>query len=100
MALSPYRAAWWLPGGHLQTLWPKFFRRRAAIATRGEWWPTSDGDALETQRLDAPAGAPRLFVVHGLEGTIRSHYLGGFLEEAHARGWGADLLLFRGCGSR
>jgi hypothetical protein len=37
-------------------------------------------------------------VLHGLEGTIRSHYVGGFFEQAKDRGWGADLLLFRGCG--
>jgi predicted alpha/beta-fold hydrolase len=38
-------------------------------------------------------------MLHGLEGTARSHYARGlFLEAAH-RGWAADLLLFRGCGS-
>jgi hypothetical protein len=37
--------------------------------------------------------------LHGLEGTIRSHYVGGFFGEALRRGWGADLLIFRGCGS-
>jgi predicted alpha/beta-fold hydrolase len=39
-----------------------------------------------------------LFFLHGLEGTIRSHYVGGFFAEAARRGWGADLLIFRGCG--
>jgi predicted alpha/beta-fold hydrolase len=39
-----------------------------------------------------------LFILHGLEGTIRSHYVTGFLGEAARRGWGADLLIFRGCG--
>jgi predicted alpha/beta-fold hydrolase len=36
--------------------------------------------------------------LHGLEGTIRSHYVAGFFEQAKDRGWAADLLLFRGCG--
>jgi predicted alpha/beta-fold hydrolase len=39
-----------------------------------------------------------LVVLHGLEGTVRSHYVGGFFREARRRGWGADLLIFRGCG--
>ena len=46
----------------------------------------------------ARRGAPRLFFLHGLEGTIRSHYVAGFFGEAQRRGWAADLLIFRGCG--
>ncbi len=38
-------------------------------------------------------------MLHGLEGGSRSHYVGGFLSQAMARGWGATLLVFRGCGS-
>jgi predicted alpha/beta-fold hydrolase len=64
-----------------------------------ERWDTPDGDFVEVHRVDAAAGAPRLFLLHGLEGTIRSHYVGGFFAEAQRRGWGADLLVFRGCGS-
>jgi predicted alpha/beta-fold hydrolase len=39
-----------------------------------------------------------LLFLHGLEGTIRSHYVAGFFGEAQRRGWSADLLIFRGCG--
>ena len=42
---------------------------------------------------------PRLLVLHGLEGTIRSHYAQGLLNEADRHGWAADLLIFRSCGS-
>jgi uncharacterized protein len=45
------------------------------------------------------SGAPRLLLLHGLEGTIRSHYVAPFFEEADRRGWAADLLIFRGCGT-
>ena len=93
-----YRPAWWVPGGHAQTLWAKFFRPRLALPTRVERWETPDGDFVDLHRLDAPAGAPRLFFLHGLEGTIRSHYVAGFFGEAARRGWAADLLIFRGCG--
>jgi predicted alpha/beta-fold hydrolase len=73
-------------------------RPRAPLATRAERWPTDDDDFLDLHRLDAPAGAPRLLILHGLEGTVRSHYAGGLLEEAQRRGWAADLLIFRSCG--
>jgi len=39
-------------------------------------------------------------MLHGLEGSRASHYVGGFLSQAQKRGWGATLLVFRGCGSQ
>jgi predicted alpha/beta-fold hydrolase len=93
-----YRPAWWVPGGHAQTLWAKFFRRRQPLHARRERWTTPDGDFIDVYRRDADSRAPRLLLLHGLEGTVRSHYVGGFFREAARRGWGAELLIFRGCG--
>lgn len=73
-------------------------RPRAALPTRVERWTTEDDDFLDVHRLDGSDGAPRLLILHGLEGTVRSHYAGGLLHEAHRRGWAADLLIFRSCG--
>lgn len=94
-----YRPAWWVPGAHAQTLWGKFFRRQSRLAITLERWTTPDADFLEIYRLPAAAGAPRLILLHGLEGTVRSHYVGGFFDQARLRGWAADLLIFRGCGT-
>jgi predicted alpha/beta-fold hydrolase len=93
-----YRPAWWVRGPHAQTLWGKFFRPRPPLPARVERWDTPDGDFLDIHRLSARHGAPRLLFLHGLEGTIRSHYVAGFFAEAARRGWAADLLIFRGCG--
>jgi predicted alpha/beta-fold hydrolase len=95
-----FRPAWWVPGPHAQTLWGKFARPRAALPTRLEQWSTPDGDFIEVLRLDAEPERPRLFLLHGLEGTTRSHYVSGLFQLARQRDWGADLLLFRGCGSQ
>ena len=95
-----YTPAWWVPGAHLQTLWGKLVRRAPGVVTRVERWATPDGDEVELRRLDAPAGSgavPRLLLLHGLEGTIASVYLLGALAEARARGWAADVLIFRTC---
>ena len=94
-----YRPAWWVPGAHAQTLWGKFFRSRPSLPTRIERWDTPDGDFIDVHRLEGPVGAPRLLFLHGLEGTVRSHYVAGFFAEAERRGWAADLMIFRGCGS-
>lgn len=69
------------------------------MPTTLERWDTPDGDFVEVHRLDAPKRAPRLLLLHGLEGTVRSHYAQGLLAEAARRGWAADLLIFRSCGS-
>ena len=94
-----YRPAWWVPGPHAQTLWGKFARRRPPLPTRMVRWSTPDGDFIELLRLDAGPDRPRLFMLHGLEGTVHSHYVSGLFHMARSRDWGADLLLFRGCGS-
>lgn len=94
-----FRSAWWVPGPHAQTLWGKFARRAASLPTRVERWSTPDDDFIDVLRLDPPShDSPRLVLLHGLEGTVRSHYVGGLLNVAYARGWGADMLIFRGCG--
>lgn len=95
-----YTPAWWVPGAHLQTLWGKLVRRPPRVDTRIERWSTPDGDEIELRRLDAhdaTADTPRLLLLHGLEGTIASVYLLGTLAEARARGWAADVLIFRTC---
>lgn len=73
-------------------------RRPPPVPVRTERWATPDDDFVDLHRLDAPEGAPRLVLLHGLEGTARSHYLRATLAEARRRGWGADVLMFRSCG--
>lgn len=75
-------------------------RRPPMVATRVERWVTPDADELELRRLEPAQGTtstPRLLILHGLEGTIRSHYLRGVLAEAAGRGWDADAIIFRTC---
>ena len=66
-----------------------------------ERWPTPDGDEIELHRVDPidrlSANGARLLVLHGLEGTIQSHYLLGILAQARRQGWAADALIFRTC---
>jgi predicted alpha/beta-fold hydrolase len=62
---------------------------------------TPDGDFLELHHLDSSSsiGAPVLILLHGLEGSARSHYIQGLLRQAGARGWRAAVIVFRSCGS-
>lgn len=96
-----YRPAWWLPDPHSATLWGRIGRREPTLPTHVERWDTPDGDFLEIVRLDGQLGpsSPRVLLFHGLEGGVDSHYARAMFREAHARGWAADLMLFRTCGS-
>jgi uncharacterized protein len=96
---TEFRPAWWLRNPHAQTIYAKFMRRTPFPDVRTERWELPDGDFLELVRLQGAPSHPRLLLLHGLEGTPRSHYVRGFFHEARRRGWSADLLLFRCCGT-
>jgi uncharacterized protein len=69
------------------------------LRSRRERVVTSDGDFIDLDWAgdDAPADAPLLLVLHGLEGSSRSHYAVGLMRQALARGWRAVTLNFRSC---
>ncbi len=72
-------------------------RRRRFGGTTRERFDTPDGDFVDVDWLGGPAGSPLLLVLHGLEGTLRSHYIGGLFRLAAARGWRAGVMYFRSC---
>jgi predicted alpha/beta-fold hydrolase len=68
------------------------------LELRVERLATPDGDAVYLYHRDVGEGRPRLLLLHGLEGSVRSHYVQGFARGAGARGWNFTLIVFRGCG--
>jgi predicted alpha/beta-fold hydrolase len=96
--LSPgaYRAPWWLPGGHLQTLYGPLFGG-ARVDWKRERWDTPDGDFIDVDRLPGPADAPLVALFHGLEGGSNSFYAGALALELARRAWRCAVPHFRGC---
>ncbi|HTY42918.1 MAG TPA: alpha/beta fold hydrolase [Thermoanaerobaculia bacterium] len=92
-----FRAAWWLPGPHAQTVWGRLVRPRRMVAFERERLETPDGDEILLDHAAGPAGAPRLLVLHGLEGSSNSVYVQGLLAEAARRGMRGTALNFRSC---
>lgn len=90
-------APWWLPGRHLQTIYPYLFLRQDAPAYRRERVETADGDFFDLDWVDGPAAAPVLVLFHGLEGSSRSHYAIALMKAAVARGWRGVVPHWRGC---
>jgi len=71
--------------------------RRGRIGLRRERVATADGDFLDLDWLDGPAGSPLVLAMHGLEGSARSHYVVGLLRLDRARGWRGVVMHFRSC---
>jgi hypothetical protein len=72
-------------------------RRHRLGEVRRERFDTPDGDFVDVDWYGGRSGAPLLLVLHGLEGTLRSHYVGGLFRLAAARGWRAAVVYFRSC---
>lgn len=99
MSADRFVPAWWMRNAHLQTLWGKLVRKLPPAPVETEIWTAPDGERLEIHRLKSPGSKARLVLLHGLEGSLHSHYAQGLLWQAHKRGWNADLLIFRTCGT-
>lgn len=97
MSPPPYRAPWWLPGRHLQTVWPALVLRPQPPRYRRERWTTPDGDFIDVDLTDGPADAPLVVLFHGLEGSARSPYAATLMHEVAGRGWRGAVPHFRGC---
>lgn len=97
---SQFKAAWWLANPHLQTIAAKFLRRKDHLATINETLELPDGDFIELAWTEIPAAnnaRPVVVVLHGLEGSVNSHYAKGMLTAIKAQGWIGVLMHFRGC---
>lgn len=82
-------------------MWGKFFRTPPSVESRVERWDTPDADFIDIVRTPGSPGqpgAPTFLLLHGLEGSLRSHYTSGALLAAQNQGWQANLLIFRTCG--
>jgi predicted alpha/beta-fold hydrolase len=97
-ATDNFTPAWWLPGGHAQTIWGRL-TRRLLVPLRREVLRTPDDDDLIIDHLDAPVTDPRLHFVllHGLEGSSYSTYIQGLLTIIAGYGFGATVMNFRSC---
>lgn len=106
---SSFKPAWWLPGAHLQTLWPNLLRRTPYTPLYRERLELEDGDFIDLDWLELEPGelpaesepaepvSPTVLVLHGLEGSSESHYARALLRSLQHCGLRAVVMHFRGC---
>lgn len=96
---STYRPPFWLPGPHLQTLYPALLGPAPNVPFNRERWELGDGDFLDVDWIDAKkTDAPLLVLFHGLEGGSRSPYALAIMAKFQQLGWQGAVVHFRGCG--
>lgn len=92
-----YLAPRWLPGGHLQTIYPAKCIPKPSVEFRRERWPAPDGDFIDVDFVDGAPGKPLLVLFHGLEGSSNSHYARALMAHVAQLGWHGAIPHFRGC---
>jgi uncharacterized protein len=92
-----YRAPAWLPGGHLQTIYPATCVAKPPVPYRRERWTSADGDFIDVDFVDGQPGKPLVVLFHGLEGSSNSHYARSLMAALRERGWSGAVPHFRGC---
>lgn len=96
-SVSRFKPAWWLPGPHLQTLWPTLSGRgKKKIHLRRERIETSDGDFIDLDWSEQQTG-PIVLILHGIEGSVNSSYAKGMLQTLSKQGWRSAVMHFRSC---
>lgn len=97
--MPDYRPPRWLPGGHLQTIYPSLvLGKKSPPRYRRERWETPDGDFIDLDHVRAgDADAPRVALFHGLEGGSGSHYAAALMHAIEQRRWHGVVVHFRGC---
>jgi predicted alpha/beta-fold hydrolase len=94
---TDFKPAWWLRSPHLQTLWPVFFKKRHPLELTAEQVELDDGDFIDL-RWSKKTSDKTVLVLHGLEGSLESHYVNGIIFQLEQSGYKPVLMHFRGCG--
>ena len=93
---SDFTPAWWLKSAHLQTIWPSLFRPRRPLPVTWERMELADGDFIDLAWRRTKG--PLVLMIHGLEGSLESHYAYPMLTHLERAGFSTLFMHLRGCG--
>ena len=94
-----FEPPWWLSNRHVQSCVSPIFHPPARVVVRWEQLELPDGDFIDL----CWAGEnhlPLVVLLHGLEGSVHSHYIQLMLDALTTAGWQAVVMHFRTCSGR
>lgn len=92
-------APWWLRNRHLQSCFNSLFPLKAKTQLTWEQLELPDGDFIDL--CWAGTSTTKVVVLlHGLEGSVNSHYIQTILDGIVDSGWRVVLMHFRTCSGR
>ena len=97
---SKYKPPFWIVNRHLQTLWGPLIRRETKLECIREDLTLPDGDFIELVWSSNHSYGPIVLIVHGLGGSIESHYAQGNFNQLVNSGYNVVFCHFRGAGSK
>src|SRR5207253_5465035 len=92
-----FRAPFWLPSPHPQTIGGRLFRRPKPFPIRRERIITPDDDFIDLDFAPAIEGAPIVLLLHGLEGSAQRGYAINTYSALAELGVASVGLNFRSC---
>src|SRR5437773_2181253 len=96
--LPEFKAPWWLPSPHPQTIAGRFVRRPLPIALKRERLTTPDDDFVDLDFAPRISDrAPIVLVLHGLEGSALRGYAYNTYAALASHGVSSVGLNFRSC---
>lgn len=94
---NQFSAPWWAKSPHVQTILPVFTKEKKATVER-ERLELEDGDFIDLDWLAKPQnGQPLLVLIHGLEGSVESHYIRRMLKACQEQNLAAVVHHHRSC---
>lgn len=94
---ADYQAPFWLPNGHLQTIYPSVFRKVEGVHFVRERIDTPDGDFLDLDWTIAGNHNPLIILSHGLEGDSTRQYIMGMVKNFSQHNFNCLAWNFRSC---
>ncbi|NOI66209.1 hydrolase [Vibrio sp. 99-8-1] len=94
-----------LSNPHIQTILPRFIRKKPLFQAKWQSIETDDGDFLdlawsEDWQSQQAKDKPIFVLFHGLEGSFHSPYANGLMNAFAQSGWLSVMMHFRGCSGR
>jgi predicted alpha/beta-fold hydrolase len=95
---SKFIPAWGLSNANMQTMLPSILPERDLLkATSRERLTMPDGDFFDIDWFSPATEGPIVILLHGLTGSINSHYVQNTLKLIKKKGWRPLLMYYRGC---